>query len=93
MQNASLFSISSPAFIVCILFDDSHSDWCERTLDYSPDLHFSNNKREGFLGSSDSKMSACNAGDPRQIGSGQTGDGKSEHRHARNQQTKMDWNG
>ena len=27
------------------------------------------------------------------IGSGQTGDGKSEHRHSRNQQTKMDWNG
>ena len=29
----------------------------------------------------------------RQIGSGQTGDGKSEHRHSRNQWTKMDWNG
>ena len=29
----------------------------------------------------------------RQIGSGQTGDGKSEHQHSRNQQTKMDWNG
>ena len=29
----------------------------------------------------------------RQVGSGQTGDGKNEHRHARNQQTKMDWNG
>ena len=29
----------------------------------------------------------------RQIGSGQTGDGKSEHRHFRNQRTKMDWNG
>ena len=27
------------------------------------------------------------------IGSGQTGDGKSEHRHSRNQRTKMDWNG
>ena len=27
------------------------------------------------------------------IGSGQTGDGKSERRHLRNQQTKMDWNG
>ena len=25
----------------------------------------------------------------RQIGSGQTGDGKSEHQHSRNQQTKM----
>ena len=29
----------------------------------------------------------------RQIGSGQIGNGKSEHRHSRNQQTKMDWNG
>ena len=28
-----------------------------------------------------------------QIGSGQTGDDKSEHRHSRNQQTNMDWNG
>ena len=29
----------------------------------------------------------------RQIGSSQTGDGKSEHQHSRNQRTKMDWNG
>ena len=29
----------------------------------------------------------------RQIRSGQTGDDKSEHRHSRNQRTKMDWNG
>ena len=29
----------------------------------------------------------------RQIGSGQTGDGKSERRHSRNQRTKIDWNG
>ena len=29
----------------------------------------------------------------RQIGSGQTGDGKSEHQQSRNQRTKMDWNG
>ena len=27
------------------------------------------------------------------IGNGQTGDGKSKHRHSRNQQTKTDWNG
>ena len=27
------------------------------------------------------------------IGSGQTGNSKSERRHSRNQQTKMDWNG
>ena len=29
----------------------------------------------------------------RSIGSGQTGDGKSERQHFRNQRTKMDWNG
>ena len=29
----------------------------------------------------------------RQIGSDQTGDGKSKRQHFRNQQTKMDWNG
>ena len=29
----------------------------------------------------------------RQIGSGQTRDGKNECRYSRNQQTKMDWNG
>ena len=29
----------------------------------------------------------------RQIGNGQTGDGKSECRHSRHQRTKMDWNG
>ena len=29
----------------------------------------------------------------RQIGSGQTRDGKGEHRHSRNQRTKIDWNG
>ena len=27
------------------------------------------------------------------IGSGQTGDGKSECQHSRNQRTEMDWNG
>ena len=30
---------------------------------------------------------------PWQIGSGQTGDGKSECQHSRNQRTQMDWNG
>ena len=29
----------------------------------------------------------------KQIGSGQTGDGKRECQQFRNQQTKMDWNG
>ena len=35
----------SPAFIVCRLFDDGHSDWCEVISHYSFDLHFSNNER------------------------------------------------
>ena len=29
MQECSLFSTPSPAFIVCRLFDYGHSDWCE----------------------------------------------------------------
>ena len=29
VQEGSLFSISSPAFIVCRFFDDGHSDWGE----------------------------------------------------------------
>ena len=33
----------------------------------------------------------CQVQESRQIGSGQTGDGKSERQHSRNQQTKMDW--
>ena len=33
----------------------------------------------------------CQAHESRQIGSGQTRDGKSERRHSRNQETKMDW--
>ena len=35
----------------------------------------------------------CQVHESRQIGSGQTGEGKSERQHSRNQQTKMDWNG
>ena len=35
----------------------------------------------------------CQVHESRQIGSGQTRDGKSERQHSRNQQTKMDWNG
>ena len=34
----------------------------------------------------------CQVHESRQIGSGQRRDGKSERRHSRNQQTKMDWN-
>ena len=44
VQEHSLFSIPSPAFIVCRLFDDGHSDWCEVICHYSFDLHFSNLK-------------------------------------------------
>ena len=33
------------AFIVCRLFDEGHSDWCEVTSHCSFDLHFSNNER------------------------------------------------
>ena len=39
------------------------------------------------------KEQYCFLHESRQIGSGQTGDNKSEHRHSRSQQTKMDWNG
>ena len=35
----------------------------------------------------------CQVHESRQIGSGQTRDGKGERRHSRNQQTKMDWMG
>ena len=44
MQECSLFSICSPAFIVCRLFDDGHSDWCEVVSHCSSDLQFSDNK-------------------------------------------------
>ena len=45
VQECSLFSIPSPAFIVCRLFDDGHSDQCEVISHCSFDLHFSNNER------------------------------------------------
>ena len=43
-QQCSLFSTPSPAFIVCRLFDDGHSDWCEVISHCSFDLHFSDNE-------------------------------------------------
>ena len=43
MQERSLFSTASPAFIVCGFFDDGHSDWCEVISHCSFDLHLSNN--------------------------------------------------
>ena len=36
----SLFSTSSPTFVICFLFDDSHSDRCEVISHYDFDLHF-----------------------------------------------------
>ena len=44
VQECSLFSTPSPAFIVCRLFDDGHSDWCEVISHCGFDLHFSNNE-------------------------------------------------
>ena len=39
------FLHTSPAFIVCRLFDDGHSDKCGMILHCGFDLHFSNNER------------------------------------------------
>ena len=44
-KECSLFSTPSPAFIVCRLFDDGHSDRSEVISHCSFDLHFSNNER------------------------------------------------
>jgi len=45
VQEHSLFSKPSSAFIVCRLFDDGHTDWCDVISHCSFDLHFSNNER------------------------------------------------
>ena len=44
MQGSSLFSTSSPTFIICRNFDAGHSVWCEMIPHCSFDLHFSNNE-------------------------------------------------
>ena len=44
VQECSLFSTPFPAFIVCRLFDDGHSDGCEVISHCSFDLHVSNNE-------------------------------------------------
>jgi len=41
---SSLFSTPSPAFIVCRLFDDDHSPWCEVISQCGFNLLFSNNE-------------------------------------------------
>ena len=45
VQEHSLFSTPSVAFIVCRLFDDGHSDWCEMISHCGFDLLFSNNEQ------------------------------------------------
>ena len=40
LQEGSLFSTPSPAFIVCRIFDDGHSDRCEVIPHCGFDLHF-----------------------------------------------------
>ena len=44
VQERSLFSTPSPAFIVCRLFDDGHSDQCRAISHCSFGLHSSNNE-------------------------------------------------
>ena len=44
VREHSLFSTPSPAFTVCRLFDDGHSDQCEVISHCGFDLHFSNNE-------------------------------------------------
>ena len=44
VQEGSLFSTLSPAFIVCRCFDDGHSEWLGLISHCSFDLHFSNNE-------------------------------------------------
>ena len=45
LQEHSLLSTPFPAFIVCKLFDDGHSDQCEVIPHCGFDLHFSNNEQ------------------------------------------------
>ena len=44
VQEHSLFSTPSPAFIVCRRFDEGHSDQCGVIAHCGFDLHFSNNE-------------------------------------------------
>ena len=45
IQENSLFCTASPAFVVCRLFVDGHSDQCEVIFHCGFDLHLSNNER------------------------------------------------
>ena len=42
VQENFLFSTSSPAFTICSLLNDGHSDWHELISHYSLDFYFSN---------------------------------------------------
>ena len=44
-REGSLFSTPSPAFIICRLFDDHLSNWCEVVSHGSFDLNFSDNEQ------------------------------------------------
>ena len=44
VQEGSLFSTPSPAFVVCRFFDDGHSDQHEMIPHCGFDLHFSDNE-------------------------------------------------
>ena len=49
MQEHFHFSIPPPAFIVCRLFDDGHSNWCEVIPHCGFDLHFPENEQVEHL--------------------------------------------
>ena len=40
VHEGSLFSTSSPTFVICVVFDDSHSDKCVVISHCGFDLHF-----------------------------------------------------
>jgi len=44
VQEHSILSTPSPAFIVCGILDEGHSDWCEVISHCKFDLHFFNNE-------------------------------------------------
>ena len=44
VKEGSLFSTSSPAFVICGLVNDGHSDQCEVVTHHRFNLHFSNNQ-------------------------------------------------
>ena len=49
MQEGSLFSTPSSAFVVCRFSDNAHSNWCQVIPHCRFDLHFSNSDVEQFF--------------------------------------------